>query len=93
MSRPRSSRNQADEEQNHRDENRTAWRSLSLQQMVGWTAAINLLVSVVFSAFPSLYPCDGPFLSRFGLFVTQFTIPLYAVQLIGIWVIYFTQRS
>jgi hypothetical protein len=84
MSRPRSPQNQADEEQYPLEGKRRGWRSLSLEQMIAWTAAVNLLISLVFSAFPSLYPCDGPFLARFGMFITQFTLPLYTVQLIGI---------
>jgi hypothetical protein len=93
MARHRSPQGPADERPYPEKERRWEWRSLSLEQMIVWTAAINLLISVVFSAFPSLYPSEGPFLSRLGMFVTQFTLPLYTVQLIGIWVIYFSQKS
>jgi hypothetical protein len=64
----------------------------SLQQMVFGAAGPNLLISLVLAAFPSLYPCDGPFLRRLESFVTQCALPAYSAELIGIWVVYFALR-
>jgi hypothetical protein len=90
---PHSPQKEADEAQVPQHAKRRDGHFLSLEQMIVWTAGANLLIALVFAFFPSLYPSDGPFLSRLGMFVTQFTLPLYTVQLIGIWVIFFTQRS
>ena len=74
------------------DQKHNRQRFPSLQQMVFGAAALNLLITLVLAAFPSVFPCDGHFLGRLQTLITQCTLPAYTAELIGIWVVYFTVR-